>query len=58
VFVRGQEASLFVLTNDNKYFVVSLPASTKALLGPLSLSLPRWKISLSAIWKNGKKWKP
>jgi cytochrome P450 len=39
VFVRGQEASLFVLTNDNKYFVASFPESTKALLGPLSLSL-------------------
>ena len=39
VFVRGQEASLFVLTNDNQYFVASFPASTKALLGPLSLTL-------------------
>jgi len=39
VFMRGQEASLFVLTNDNQYFVASLPASMKALLGPLSLSL-------------------
>jgi len=39
VFVRGQEASLFVLSNDNKYFVASFPPSTKALLGPLSLSL-------------------
>jgi cytochrome P450 len=39
VFVRGQEANLFVLSNDNKYFVVTLPASTKALLGPLALLL-------------------
>jgi len=39
VFVRGQEASLFVFTNDNKYFVASFPPSTKALLGPLSLSV-------------------
>ena len=39
VFMRGQEASLFVLTNDNHYFVISFPASTKALLGPLSLPL-------------------
>jgi cytochrome P450 len=39
VFVRGQEASLFVLTNDNKYFVMNLPASTKALLGSLALSV-------------------
>ncbi len=84
VFMSGQEASLFVLTNDNQYFVMSFPASTKALLGPLSLPLQTganhqnrrkllyqafgrelwsatsapWKISLSAIWKNGKKWKP
>jgi hypothetical protein len=84
VFMRGQEASLFVLSNDNQYFVATFPPSMKALLGPLSLALQtganhkigascctkrlgrelwlatsaRWKISLSAIWKNGKKWKP
>lgn len=39
VFVCGQEANLFVLSNENQYFVVSWPPSTKALLGPLSLSL-------------------
>ena len=39
VFVRGQEASLFILSNENQYFVASFPPSTKALLGPLSLSL-------------------
>ena len=39
VFVCGQEANLFVLSNENQYFVVSWPASTKALLGPLSLAL-------------------
>jgi cytochrome P450 len=39
VFMRGQEASLFVLSNDNQYFVPSFPPSTKALLGPLSLLL-------------------
>ncbi|MEG4234690.1 cytochrome P450 [Microcoleus sp. Pol11C3] len=39
VFMRGQEASLFVLSNDNQYFVASFPASTQALLGPLSLSV-------------------
>jgi cytochrome P450 len=37
VFVCGQEASLFVLSNENKYFVASFPPSTKALLGQLSL---------------------
>jgi cytochrome P450 len=35
----GQEASLFVFSNDNQYFVMSLPPSMKALLGPLSLPL-------------------
>ena len=30
---------MFVLSNDNRYFVVSFPPSTKALLGPLSLAL-------------------
>jgi len=39
VFMRGQEANLFILSNDNQYFVVTSPASTRALLGPLSLSL-------------------
>ena len=39
VFVRGQEATLFVLSNDNKYFVVTTPPSMKALLGPLALLL-------------------
>jgi len=39
VFMRGQEANLFILSNDNQYFVMSLPASTKALLGPLSLTV-------------------
>ncbi|MEG4418353.1 cytochrome P450 [Microcoleus sp. LAD1_D5] len=39
VFMCGQEANLFVLSNDNQYFVVSFPPSTKALLGPLSLAL-------------------
>ncbi|MBD1814888.1 cytochrome P450 [Microcoleus vaginatus DQ-U2] len=39
VFMRGQEASLFVLSNENQYFVASFPPSTKALLGPLSLTV-------------------
>jgi cytochrome P450 len=39
VFMSGQEANLFVLSNDNQYFVVAWPASTRALLGPLSLAL-------------------
>ncbi|TAF00242.1 MAG: cytochrome P450 [Oscillatoriales cyanobacterium] len=39
VFMCGQEANLFVLSHENQYFVVSWPASTKALLGPLSLAL-------------------
>jgi len=39
VFVSGPEANLFVLSNENQYFAVSWPPSTKALLGPLSLAL-------------------
>jgi cytochrome P450 len=39
VFVRGSEAIRFVLSHENQYFAVSWPASTKALLGSLSLSL-------------------
>ena len=39
LFMRGQEASLFVLSNDNKYFVASFPPSGKALFGPLALSV-------------------
>src|SRR4028119_210814 len=39
VFVRGQEAGLFVLSNENQYFVATFPASMKALLGPLSLAV-------------------
>ncbi|MEG4087821.1 cytochrome P450 [Microcoleus sp. Pol12B4] len=39
VFMSGQEATLFVLSNDNQYFVVTWPTSTRALLGSLSLAL-------------------
>ena len=39
IFVRGADVNRFVLTNENKYFINSLPPSTKALLGSLSLSL-------------------
>jgi retinoid hydroxylase len=39
IFVRGATANRFVLNHENQYFVVSLPPSTKALLGSLSLSL-------------------
>lgn len=38
IFVRGGEANHFILTNENKYFINSLPPSAKALLGSLSLS--------------------
>ena len=38
IFLYGPEANLFVLTNENKYFVSTFPPSTKALLGPRSLS--------------------
>ena len=39
VFMRGQEAKLFILSNDNQYFVMTVAPSMKALLGPLSLTL-------------------
>ncbi|WP_071515631.1 cytochrome P450 [Geitlerinema sp. PCC 9228] len=39
VFIKGAEANRFVLTNENKYFSVTWPPSTKALLGPLALAL-------------------
>jgi len=39
IFVRGAEASRFVLTHENDYFQVSWPPSVKALLGPRSLAL-------------------
>jgi retinoid hydroxylase len=31
VFVCGQEANFFVLSNENQYFVVSWPPSTKMI---------------------------
>ncbi|MBD1864848.1 cytochrome P450 [Trichocoleus sp. FACHB-46] len=39
VFLRGAEANRFVLSQENEYFAISWPTSTKVLLGPLSLSL-------------------
>ncbi|MEL6903343.1 MAG: cytochrome P450 [Cyanobacteria bacterium J06606_4] len=39
IFLRGAEANEFVLTQENEYFQVSWPPSTKALLGNLSLAL-------------------
>ncbi|WP_088889099.1 cytochrome P450 [Leptolyngbya ohadii] len=39
VFLKGPEATYFVLIHENKYFVVSWPPSVKKLLGPLSLAL-------------------
>ena len=39
ILLRGPDALNFVLTNENRYFVVSWPPSVKALLGPLSLAL-------------------
>ena len=39
VIMLGAEANQFLLTNENRYFVVSWPYSTRVLLGPASLSL-------------------
>ncbi|MEB3356623.1 MAG: cytochrome P450 [Synechococcales bacterium] len=41
VFVRGAIANEFVLANENRYFQVTWPQSTRALLGSLSLALQR-----------------
>jgi cytochrome P450 len=35
----GSEANRFLLTNENQYFSISWPDSTKTLLGPASLSV-------------------
>lgn len=39
IFVKDNDANQFVLGNENTYFQVSWPPSTKALLGKLSLAL-------------------
>ncbi|MEI6328383.1 MAG: cytochrome P450 [Pseudanabaena sp.] len=39
VFMVGAEANQFIFANENKYFDVSWPASTQALLGANSLSM-------------------
>ncbi len=39
VFVCSPDANLFVLSNENEYFVASWPPSTKALIGSLSLAM-------------------
>ncbi len=39
VMMSGADASQFLLTNDNRYFVINWPHTTKVLLGPASLSV-------------------
>ncbi len=39
VFMTGADANVFILTNENKYFSVTWPESTKILLGSDSLVL-------------------
>ena len=39
VFMTGADANLFILTNENKYFISAWPKSTSILLGSNSLSL-------------------
>lgn len=39
IFVCSPEANQFILSHENKYFVVGWPPSTRALLGNLSLAL-------------------
>lgn len=38
IMIKGTEANRFVLTNENKYFIVNWPDSTRILLGSLSLA--------------------
>lgn len=46
VFVKGAEATGFVLTHENDYFQVSWPPSVKALLGSRSLALQTGAVHL------------
>lgn len=39
VMMSGAQASQFLLTNENRYFVINWPYTTKVLLGPASLSV-------------------
>lgn len=39
IYLTGADAIRFLLLNENQYFVASWPPSTKALLGPASLSV-------------------
>jgi len=39
VIMSGADANRFLLTNENQYFSINWPHSTKVLLGPASLSL-------------------
>jgi len=39
IFVKGADATRFVLLHENDYFVVGWPPSVEKLLGPLSLAL-------------------
>ncbi|MCU0525656.1 MAG: cytochrome P450 [Elainella sp. Prado103] len=44
IFVKGVTANQFILSNENRYFAVSWPPSTTALLGDLSLALQTGEI--------------
>jgi len=46
IFLKGPEANYFVLTHENKYFVVSWPPSLQQLLGPLSLALQKGEMHI------------
>ncbi|MBD2775693.1 cytochrome P450 [Iningainema tapete] len=39
IYMSGAEANRFLFTNENQYFSISWPYSTKVLLGPASLSV-------------------
>lgn len=44
IFLVGADAIRFLLLHENQYFAISWPASTKALLGPASLSMQQGSV--------------
>jgi cytochrome P450 len=44
IYLSGADAVRFLLLNENHYFVTSWPPSTKALLGPASLSVQQGSV--------------
>lgn len=47
IFLTGSESNRFVLSNEDRYFVTTWPASTKALLGENSLAVQTGDLHLN-----------